>query len=101
MVDGLEAVAALSFCWSALGVSTGKRLAPVLLELVPASRPFVRQTHRVSRLNAKMSAGRCTVGTFASCGVSGVSARDGKSEMGSGTAGGCWGPKWLSEPRFP
>ena len=34
-VYGEEVVAALRFCWAVLGAPTGKRLAPVMGELVP------------------------------------------------------------------
>jgi hypothetical protein len=35
-----DTVAALRFCWAALGAPTGKRLAPVISELVPRLRRF-------------------------------------------------------------
>ena len=35
-----KAVAALIFCWAVLGMPAGKRLAPVLAELVPVRRRF-------------------------------------------------------------
>jgi len=35
-----EVVAALGFCWAVLGAPTGKRLAPVMGELVPTLRRF-------------------------------------------------------------
>lgn len=35
-----ETVAALGFCWAVLGAPTGKRLAPVMAELVPTLRRF-------------------------------------------------------------
>lgn len=37
---GAEVVGALRFCWAVLGAPTGKRLAPVLGELVPTLRRF-------------------------------------------------------------
>jgi len=37
---GPEVVAALGFCWAVLGAPTGKRLAPVMAELVARSRRF-------------------------------------------------------------
>jgi len=37
---GLEVIGALRFCWAVLGAPTGKRLAPVLGELVPVLRRF-------------------------------------------------------------
>ena len=37
---GPEALAALTFCWAVLGAPTGKRLAPVMVELVPTLRRF-------------------------------------------------------------
>jgi hypothetical protein len=37
---GAEVIAALVFCWAVLGAPTGKRLAPVLGELVPRLRRF-------------------------------------------------------------
>jgi hypothetical protein len=37
---GQEVVAALGFCWAVLGAPTGKRLAPVMGELVPRLRRF-------------------------------------------------------------
>lgn len=37
---GPEVVAALRFCWAVLSAPTGKRLAPVLAELVPTLRRF-------------------------------------------------------------
>jgi hypothetical protein len=37
---GAEVVAALVFCWAVLGGPTGKRLAPVMAELVPRLRRF-------------------------------------------------------------
>ena len=37
---GLEVIGALRFCWAVLGAPTGKRLAPVLGELVPTLRRF-------------------------------------------------------------
>ncbi|MFN2538717.1 MAG: transposase family protein [Mycobacteriales bacterium] len=39
-VYGPEVVAALRFCWAVLGAPTGKRLAPVMAELVPTLRRF-------------------------------------------------------------
>ena len=37
---GPDVVAALAFCWAVLGAPTGKRLAPVMGELVPTLRRF-------------------------------------------------------------
>src|SRR5664279_4392473 len=37
---GPEVVAALRFCWAVLGAPTGKRLAPMMGELVPTLRRF-------------------------------------------------------------
>ena len=37
---GTEVVVALAFCWAVLGGPTGKRLAPVMSELVPRLRRF-------------------------------------------------------------
>jgi len=37
---GAEVLAALRFCWAVLGAPTGKRLAPVMAELVPTLRRF-------------------------------------------------------------
>jgi hypothetical protein len=37
---GAEVIAALAFCWAVLGAPTGKRLAPVMGELVPRLRRF-------------------------------------------------------------
>lgn len=37
---GPEVVAALRFCWAVLGAPTGKRLAPMMSELVPTLRRF-------------------------------------------------------------
>ena|SRR5450631_832876 len=39
-VYGPEVLAALRFCWAVLGAPTGKRLAPVMAELVPTLRRF-------------------------------------------------------------
>jgi len=39
-IYGAEVVAALRFCWAVLGAPTGKRLAPVMGELVPTLRRF-------------------------------------------------------------
>lgn len=39
-VYGPEVVVALRFCWAVLGAPTGKRLAPVMAELVPTLRRF-------------------------------------------------------------
>jgi hypothetical protein len=39
-VYGPEALTALRFCWAVLGAPTGKRLAPVMVELVPTLRRF-------------------------------------------------------------
>jgi hypothetical protein len=35
VLEVLEVLAALRFCWAVLGAPTGKRLAPVMVELVP------------------------------------------------------------------
>lgn len=37
---GAEVVVALAFCWAVLGAPTGKRLAPIMSELVPRLRRF-------------------------------------------------------------
>jgi transposase InsO family protein len=37
---GAEVIAALAFCWAVLGAPTGKRLAPIMGELVPRLRRF-------------------------------------------------------------
>jgi hypothetical protein len=37
---GADVVVALAFCWAVLGAPTGKRLAPVMAELVPRLRRF-------------------------------------------------------------
>ena len=37
---GPDVVAALVFCWAVLGMPAGKRLAPILAELVPTLRRF-------------------------------------------------------------
>ena len=37
---GPEVVTALAFCWAVLGAPTGKRLAPIMAELVPRLRRF-------------------------------------------------------------
>jgi hypothetical protein len=37
---GQEVVAALAFCWAVLGAPTGKRLAPIMGDLVPRLRRF-------------------------------------------------------------
>lgn len=37
---GADVVVALRFCWAVLGAPTGKRLAPVMAELVPTLRRF-------------------------------------------------------------
>jgi len=37
---GADVVVALAFCWAVLGTPTGKRLAPVMAELVPRLRRF-------------------------------------------------------------
>ncbi|HEY5181369.1 MAG TPA: DDE-type integrase/transposase/recombinase [Dermatophilaceae bacterium] len=37
---GNDVVAALAFCWAVLGAPTGKRLAPIMGELVPTLRRF-------------------------------------------------------------
>lgn len=39
-IYGADAVAALRFCWAVLGAPTGKRLAPVMVELVATLRRF-------------------------------------------------------------
>ena len=39
-IYGAEVVAALRFCWAVLGAPTGKRLKPVMSELVPTLRRF-------------------------------------------------------------
>jgi len=40
LVYGAEVVAALAFCWAVLGAPTGKRLAPMMADLVPRLRRF-------------------------------------------------------------
>ncbi len=37
---GSDVIAALVFCWAVLGAPTGKRLAPIMSELVPTLRRF-------------------------------------------------------------
>jgi len=37
---GAEVIAALALCWAVLGAPTGKRLAPIMRELVPRLRRF-------------------------------------------------------------
>jgi len=37
---GAEVITALGFCWAVLGAPTGKRLAPIMTELVPRLRRF-------------------------------------------------------------
>src|SRR6478752_622618 len=37
---GPDIIAALAFCWPVLGAPTGKRLAPIMSELVPTLRRF-------------------------------------------------------------
>jgi len=37
---GAEVITALAFCWAVLGAPTGKRLAPIMAELVPRLRRF-------------------------------------------------------------
>jgi len=37
---GSDVIAALAFCWAVLGAPTGKRLAPIMSELVPTLRRF-------------------------------------------------------------
>ena len=37
---GVDVVAALAFCWAVLGAPSGKRLAPIMAELVPRLRHF-------------------------------------------------------------
>src|SRR5450755_1388818 len=39
-IYGPEVVVALAFCWAVLGAPTGKRLAPIMAELVPTLRRF-------------------------------------------------------------
>ncbi len=39
-VYGADVIAALAFCWAMLGAPTGKRLAPIMAELVPTLRRF-------------------------------------------------------------
>ena len=39
-IYGAEIIAALAFCWAVLGAPTGKRLAPIMAELVPRLRRF-------------------------------------------------------------
>jgi integrase-like protein len=39
-IYGAEIIAALAFCWAVLGAPTGKRLAPIMAELVPTLRRF-------------------------------------------------------------
>ncbi len=39
-IYGPEVIAALAFCWVVLGAPTGKRLAPIMSELVPTLRRF-------------------------------------------------------------
>ena len=39
-IYGAEIIAALAFCWAVLGAPTGKRLAPIMSELVPTLRRF-------------------------------------------------------------
>ena len=39
-IYGPEVIAALAFCWAVLGAPTGKRLAPIMSELVPTLRRF-------------------------------------------------------------
>jgi len=39
-IYGAEIIAALKFCWAVLGAPTGKRLAPIMSELVPTLRRF-------------------------------------------------------------
>ena len=39
-IYGAEVIAALAFCWAVLGAPTGKRLAPIMAELVPRLRRF-------------------------------------------------------------
>jgi len=39
-VYGADVIAALAFCWAVLGAPTGKRLAPIMAELVPTLRRF-------------------------------------------------------------
>ena len=39
-IYGPDVIAALAFCWAVLGAPTGKRLAPIMSELVPTLRRF-------------------------------------------------------------
>ena len=39
-IYGADVVVALAFCWAVFGAPTGKRLAPVMAELVPRLRRF-------------------------------------------------------------
>ena len=39
-IHGAEIIAALAFCWAVLGAPTGKRLVPIMAELVPRLRRF-------------------------------------------------------------
>ncbi len=39
-IYGPDVIAALAFCWAVLGAPTGKRLAPIMPELVPTLRRF-------------------------------------------------------------
>jgi len=39
-IYGPDVIAALAFCWAVLGAPTGKRLAPIMSELVPRLRRF-------------------------------------------------------------
>jgi len=39
-IYGPEVIVALAFCWAVLGAPTGKRLAPIMAELVPRLRRF-------------------------------------------------------------
>jgi hypothetical protein len=39
-IYGSEVIVALAFCWAVLGAPTGKRLAPIMSELVPTLRRF-------------------------------------------------------------
>ncbi len=43
---GEEVIGALVFCWAVLGAPTGKRLAPIMSELVPRLRGFDELDHR-------------------------------------------------------
>ena len=57
-VYGLEVLAALRFCWAVLGAPTGKRLKPVMADLVPRLRRFgeLKITDDVALALVKMGA---------------------------------------------